>query len=442
MRLESQQYANLTEHSYDRAGDMRVLVNKVVELEGEKYKVLHFVDSPRSGYQGTIYQHVESGDIVVAHRGTEFERERWHDLIRTDGAMILRRANLQADEAIALTARAREMSKDIGSRTGRAPEATVTGHSLGGTLAQVSAHYYDLRGETFNAYGAVSLDRRIPEGGDRVVNHVMAADTVSSASPHYGKVRIYAQPDEIGMLVGAGYANNGARLLDPRASLVASIRGFSSHDMHRFLNVDGEQRPDRSVLGDVRTQALAREYAPMIGKYRDDVEGMRGTITIAARGPHGAMRDGFDALRGALPAGESGARDERVRMASSLPAWSTFAATARARDGSDERRANGMEPAGPFHPPLKSEVRSPADEVNRLLSSAGGNDPDGLRIALQDLRTSPYGQAWQSQLESHRQRLAEPAPRVESHQGVLTAQERASPMPNVEHKPVQMDIAR
>lgn len=442
MRLESQQYANLTEHSYDRAGDMRTLVNKVVELEGEKYKVVHFVDSPRSGYQGTIYQHVGSGDIVVAHRGTEFERERWHDLIKTDGAMVLTRANLQADEAIALTARARELSRDIERRTGHAPEVTVTGHSLGGTLAQVSAHYYDLRGETFNAYGAVSLDRRIPEGGDRVVNHVMAADTVSSASPHYGKVRIYAQPDEIGMLVGAGYANNGARLLDPRASLVAGIRGFGSHDMHRFLNVDGEQRPDRSVLGDVRTQALAREYAPMIGKYRDDVEGMRGAITIAARGPHGALRDGFDALRGTVPAGDPGARDERARTASRLPAWGTFAATARARDGSNEKRVDGMEPAGPFHPPLRSEVRSPADEVDRLLSSVRANDPDGLRIALQDLRASPYGQAWQSELEIHRQRLAEPAPRMESHQGVLTEQERVSPTPNVEHKPVQMDIAR
>ena len=98
--------------------------------------------------------------------------------------------------------------------------------------------------------------------------------------------------------------------------------------------------------------------------------------------------------------------------------------------------------AGPSHPPLKSEMRSPADEVDRLLSSARANDPDGLRIALQDLRASPYGQAWQNQLESHRQRLAEPAPRMESHQRELTAQERASLMPNVEHKPVQMDIAR
>ena len=103
-----------------------------------------------------------------------------------------------------------------------------------------------------------------------------------------------------------------------------------------------------------------------------------------------------------------------------------------------------MEPAGPFHPPLRSEVRSPADEVDRLLSSARANDPDGLRIALQDLRASPYGQAWQSQLEIHRQRLAEPASRMESHRGLLTERERVSPSPmsNVERQSVQMDIAR
>jgi len=366
MTLASQQYANLVEHSYDRDGQMRDLVNKEIELEGVRYKILHFVDNTRTGYQGTVYQHLGSGDIVVAHRGTEFERQRWDDLIKTDGTMVLTRANLQADDAVALTRWARDYAEKQGQLPGkRAPEVTVTGHSLGGTLAQVSAHYYDLRGETFNAYGAVSLDRRIPEGGDRVVNHVMAADTVSSASLHYGKVRIYAQPDEIGMLAGAGYANNGARLLDPRASLVAGIRGFGSHDMHRFLNVDGEQRPDRSVLGDLRTRALAREYAPMIGKYRDDVEGMRGAITITARGPHGAMRDGFDALRGAVPAGEPDARDERVRMASLLPAWGTFAATARARW--QQREEGGRHGARRTVPP--------ATQVRDALSRRRGGSP-------------------------------------------------------------------
>jgi hypothetical protein len=51
-----------------------------------------------------------------------------------------------------------------------------------------------------NAYGAASLGYRIPEGGDRVLNHVMAADVVSAASPHYGQVRVYATPREIAQL--------------------------------------------------------------------------------------------------------------------------------------------------------------------------------------------------------------------------------------------------
>ncbi|KLB48520.1 lipase, partial [Xanthomonas euvesicatoria] len=56
------------------------------------------------------------------------------------------------------------------------PDVTVAGHSLGGNLAQVTAHHFGLKGQTFDAYGAVSLDRRIPEGGSDVINHVMAGD--------------------------------------------------------------------------------------------------------------------------------------------------------------------------------------------------------------------------------------------------------------------------
>ncbi|WP_142123398.1 hypothetical protein [Pseudoxanthomonas sp. 3HH-4] len=402
---------------------MHKLVDKEVVLEGQSYKVLHFADNPRTGYQGTIYQHVESGEVVVAHRGTEFERQRWRDLIKTDGAMVLTRANLQADDAIALTGLARDYASSPTNvaQYGHPSQVTVTGHSLGGTLAQISAHYYDLRGETFNAYGAVSLDRRIPEGGDRILNHVMAADTVSSASPHYGQVRIYAQSGEIGMLRDAGYANNDAKLLDPRASLLAGVKGFGSHDMHRFLNVDGEKRPDRSVLGDPQAQSLAREYAPMIGKYRADVEGMRGAVTSGARGPYGAMTDGLDALRGPIPPGELGAREDRRRSSGALPEWGSFAATAHGNDRSREGKDSDVEPSGSFHPPLSFDPRSAAVEVDRLLSSAKAGDTDGLRGALHDLKASPFGQDWQKQLEAHRQRLAEPAPRIESQTPVELA---------------------
>ncbi len=74
----------------------------------------------------------------------------------------------------------------------------------------MSAHHYDLKGETFNAYGAASLNYRIPEGGNSLINHVMASDPVSAASPHFGQVRMYAKPDEIATLSGAGYSNSKA----------------------------------------------------------------------------------------------------------------------------------------------------------------------------------------------------------------------------------------
>ncbi len=155
------------------------------------------------------------------------------------------------------------------------PPVTVTGHSLGGTLAQVTAHHFDLKGETFNAYGANSLGLRIPEGGNAVTNHVMAGDMVSAASGHYGQVKVYAAPQEIATLAANGF-DNTTHWTDP-------LRGYSpinfatgttppntvgaafsmvgnSHLMHNFVNVDGAGQPDRSVLND---PAAANAPKPM-----------------------------------------------------------------------------------------------------------------------------------------------------------------------------------
>ncbi|MCF7221659.1 hypothetical protein [Marilutibacter chinensis] len=356
--------------------------------------MLDFVDNPDNGYQGTIYQRMDSGELIVAHRGTEFERERWQDLIKTDGAMVVGRTNLQADDALALAKRARELAGDpmVAGPYGDKLEVTTTGHSLGGTLAQITAHHYDLCGETFNAYGAVSLSYRIPEGGDRMINHVTAADMVSSGSRHYGQVRVYAMPQEIEMLRDRGYANNDSRLLDPRNMLGAAIDGIGSHDMHYFRNVDGDGRPDRSVLSDPRTQALARSHAPMIEKYREDVEGMRQGLANVLRGPGGVLQDGIDRLRGPVEAGEPAAREAREQ------------ADREAREAARARPYRGgsglFDPDGPLKwpdslprgemggPPLRAGADAGA-RLDRLL--AGGIDP-----ARQ--------QEWDRELAVHRQR--------------------------------------
>ncbi len=100
MSLSSQQYADLAEHTYDRDGKLKQSVNRIIDINDDRYRVLEVMDRP-SGYQGAIYQKVDTGEIVAAHRGTEFDRQKLQDLVHTDGSMVLGRLNPQADDAIA-----------------------------------------------------------------------------------------------------------------------------------------------------------------------------------------------------------------------------------------------------------------------------------------------------------------------------------------------------
>lgn len=312
MSTNGQQYAGLAFDSY-RTPNMADPKQREVEVEGVTYKILEHMDQP-SGYQGTIYQRVDTGDIVVAHRGTELNngvKAIVQDVVLADAGMVTQRTNLQTADAVELTRRALDYAKKSGPDYGnQTPEVTVTGHSLGGVLAQITAHHFDLRGETFNSYGAVSLGYRIPEGGDKVLNHVMAGDTVSAASRHYGQVRAYATVEEVRRLQDHGYENN-RNPLDLRSPVQAALGSLGSHGMHHFLDVDDKERPDISVLGDPRARQLAAQYAPMFDKYRDDVAVVRGGITWGSRSGIGLIQDGIDQLRGPLPAGEPARREEQ-----------------------------------------------------------------------------------------------------------------------------------
>ena len=105
MSISSQQYAYLSDDSYqDRpTGVRRAGEEERVSFDGVQYKVLEHANNRRTGYQGTVYQRENTGEIVVAHRGTEFRKivgdtaEALNDLVRADGGMVTLRANLQAD---------------------------------------------------------------------------------------------------------------------------------------------------------------------------------------------------------------------------------------------------------------------------------------------------------------------------------------------------------
>ncbi|TWQ53366.1 lipase family protein, partial [Xanthomonas vasicola] len=295
MSIPSTQYAGLSDDVYkDRAVGRRAPgQEEIVTLEGQRYAVLEHVNNKSTGYQGTIYRREGSGEIVVAHRGTEGAA---NDIL-TDATMVTSRTNPQAADALALTKHALGYAKEFGKEEGRTPEVTVTGHSLGGALAQVSAHHYALKGETFNAYGAASLSYRIPEGGNSVINHVMASDPVSAASPHFGQVRMYAKPDEIVTLSDAGYSNSKANFLIPDYPLVAAGGSLGAHKLGNFLG-------EHSALRDPNARPLAEQNKRMIDEYRSDIDGLRTGTTILTRSARGLGQDAIDAIRGPLAPGE------------------------------------------------------------------------------------------------------------------------------------------
>lgn len=382
MTVPSQEYAGLAAHSYQdlKVGQRGPNDEEKVVIDGTQYRVIEHANNPRTGYQGTIYQKVDSGEIVVAHRGTE---EVWKDGIVADGAMVVARTNPQADDAVALTGRALQYARTYSSVN--PPEVTVTGHSLGGTLAQVSAHYYDLRGETFNAYGAGSLDRRIPDGpNDRMINHVMAADVVSAASGHYGEVRTYATEKEISVLRQSGYHDNRfVDFLTPDLPVVAAARSMGSHSMHNFLAVDGDGKPDTSVLQDPAAQVRAEDHKDAIDNYRGDVERLRRVVTIGARGPVGLIEDAVDHVRGPVKPGEP-ARQQQVRDAQAAGhpmSYRPLDAGAPVRDGTG----------------------SAQDPASRLLEAARGGNAEELRAATASLQNSDTGQAWQQRVDAQAQ---------------------------------------
>ncbi len=269
-----------------------------VVIEGVRYEILNQV-SKDSGYQGTLYRNTQSGEMIIAHRGTEFDRELVKDGVIADAGMVLLGVNSQADDALAFARSAVERAKDMNLDQCQVPDITVAGHSLGGTLAQITAYRLGMRGETFDAYGAAGLIADIPEGGTQVINHVRSTDFVSAASPHYGEVRIYSPQQDIDALRDQGYANDRRVITDLRNPLgVAFGIGVEAHYTRNFL--PGNDLLGDSVIGDANRARYA-QYQPMVDKYRNDIGLIHGTLALPRNAVDAVIDTARDIVRGRQP---------------------------------------------------------------------------------------------------------------------------------------------
>ena len=267
----TQQYAYLSNRVYDEPNINAVYTHNKPRYDapdGRRYEILEHASNPRTGYQGTIYQDMNSGEIIVAHRGTKDGTD-----IGTDIDMVRSKTNNQIDDAMRLVEHAKQYAKDYQqlNHLTHAPTLSTTGHSLGGTLAEVTAYRQNLHGETFNAYGAVGMRGMpaYPITNSNVVNHVIATDAVSAANEHYGEVRTYARTRDIAALVNYGYGQYNPMPDNPTPLAVGSLA--ASHSIQYFTSAG-------NVLSNPQYSARAHEYNDMIQTYRHDVHSRRDTI--------------------------------------------------------------------------------------------------------------------------------------------------------------------
>ena len=248
--------------------------NKKITIEGNDYKVLAAHNNRATGYHGTVYQDVRTNEIIVAHRGTEPVLDDWLDAY-IDWKMVSNSVNYQAADSEKLTRLAIAAAEQFHNDTGfPIPQITHVGHSLGGAHVEIQAYRFGHEGVTFNGYGAVGM-RGVRQGDGDVTNYAKAADVVSAANAHYGKVILLAEQDDIAPMKKIGY-NNKSNTAAPYAFGVAAI-SMGTHLSSHFVGKD-------SILSDRnydRARRLADENKFMIQDYRGDVETSKNVIAAA-----------------------------------------------------------------------------------------------------------------------------------------------------------------
>src|SRR4051794_22348552 len=102
MTTGTHEHAALANDAYQDRSD---LIKAPVSIDDVYYKIIAVSDRP-SGYQGTAYRRVDTGIVVIAHRGTESIKDGV-----TDAGMAVLGHNNQLDDAMAFTQHAIDVAK-------------------------------------------------------------------------------------------------------------------------------------------------------------------------------------------------------------------------------------------------------------------------------------------------------------------------------------------
>jgi pimeloyl-ACP methyl ester carboxylesterase len=254
--------------------------SKPVYFAGQEYKVFGYKDDPVTGFHATAYQNVASHEIIIAYRGTDPDFHG-HKLtmaqdIAVDATMVRNVVNPQKDAASAFTAEIIDKAALLGLSK---DQVTVAGHSLGGTLAEIEAAEFGLRGTTLNAYGAVGMIDGPPLPGCQLTNYRMAGDPVSAANAHIGTVVPLASQEDVASLQAGRYLHAPAGSAPPNP--LRAMRG-ADHSGDHFTGADGHINVlDPKVMADY--QQRYKDNQAGFDRLSGDLHRERGELATALR---------------------------------------------------------------------------------------------------------------------------------------------------------------
>ena len=103
----------------------------------EKLEYLDDFYDKDTGSSGTAFKDKDTGEVILAYTGTNFKSDLWNDAVKTDfGRIALGLGDDHVDPA-------RKFYEKIRAEYG--DDIILTGHSLGGNLAQWIALYYNVQ---------------------------------------------------------------------------------------------------------------------------------------------------------------------------------------------------------------------------------------------------------------------------------------------------------